>query len=115
MPAGIALSYIVYIALSYLLAQCGFNTMLLSTGFHVVFFIIYCAVYYRDFDKSVKALRSSWSLFAYMILTTGFSYIEESAGGLNNIPMMATLVVTSTVIYYFLINQKGYNLKAQAE
>lgn len=114
MPAGIALSYIVYIALSYLLAQCGFTTMMLSTGFHVVFFIIYCAVYYRDFAKSVKALKSSWSLFAYMILTTFFSYVEESAGGLNNIPMMAALVITSSILYYCLINQKGYNSKVTA-
>lgn len=109
MPAGIPLSYIAYIVVSYLLVQCGFLPLLLSLILHGAFFIVYCSVYYRNFKKSVLAFASSWSMFVYMTLLTIFGHMQDQ-GILEQQPgNLAGLLILLSVIYYFLLNQKSYH------
>lgn len=108
MPAGLTVSYLVYITISYLLTQCGFIPLLVSLIFHGVFFVIYCVVYYRSFGASLRAYLSSWSMFSYLILVTIFGYIIDN-NLLSEGTAVIALIITATLNYYFLINQKGYN------
>lgn len=110
MPAGRVISYVVYIAISYLLIQCGFIPLLVSVIFHSVFFVIYCIVYYRSFAPSVRAFFSSWSMFVYLLIVTLFGYLIDY----KIVPeptAVIGLVIAATINYYFLINQKGYNAR----
>lgn len=108
MPAGLTISYIVYIAISYLLTQCGFTPLLVSLIFHAIFFVVYCIVYYRSFELSIKAFMSSWSMFVYLIIVTTFGYIIDNNLLQESVSIVA-LIIVSSVNYYFLLNQKGYN------
>ena len=108
MPAGIIFSYIAYIAVSYLLIQCGFMPLLLSLILHAVFFIIYCSVYYRDFFKSLNAALSSWSMFAYMALLTVFGYMQDQGVFEQQPGNLVGFIILVSVLYYFLINQKNH-------
>lgn len=108
MPAGTIVSYIVYIAVTYLLSQCGFIALVTSGVFLLVFFGIYCSIYYRNLRLSIRAFLSSWSMFAYLVLLTIFAYLVENNIGSEELVAVA-LIMTSTVSYYTLINQKNYN------
>lgn len=108
MPAGLTISYIVYIAISYLLTQCGFTPLLVSLVFHAVFFVIYCIVHYRSFTSSFNAFISSWSLFAYMALLTVFGYMQDQGVFDQQPGNFVGFIILVTVLYYFLINQKSY-------
>ena len=108
MPGGIVLSFFVYLVVTYLLAQCGFLPLFLSLVFHAVFFSIYCCTHHRSLNKSIKAAASSWSLFAYMAVTSGFGYLQEY-DMMNSIPVILSFVAVVSIIYYYMLNQKGYN------
>jgi len=109
MPAGIPLSYIAYVAVSYLLVQCGFLPLLLSLILHSIFFIIYCSVYYRSFKKSFLAFISSWSMFVYMALLVVFGHLQDN-GILEQQPgNLVGFLILISVMYYFLLNQKNHH------
>lgn len=108
MPFGLSLSYIAYLVVTYLLTQCGFEPLILSLVFHAVFFMIYCSVYYRSIAGTMKAWLSSWSMFAYMAIISLFGYFQDR-GTIDQVSHLIALWVISTVLYYFLLNQKGYN------
>lgn len=107
MPAGIIVSYITFIAVTYLLTQCGFVALAVSLGFHIALFVIYCMVYYGNFKSTFKALLSSWSMFAYLILTCILSYTTDNSI-LGELEHFVMLVIVSSINYYFMINQKNY-------
>lgn len=109
MPAGITVSYIAYIAVTYLLTQCGFMAALVSFGFHAALFIIYCVVYYGNFKQSFRAFLSSWSMFAYLILACALSYATDNTV-FGELEHFVILVVLSSINYYFMINQKSYQI-----
>ncbi|MDD3265881.1 MAG: APC family permease [Burkholderiales bacterium] len=109
MPAGLTVSYISYIAITYLLTQCGFLAAIVSLGFHVALFLIYCVVYYGNLKMSFRALLSSWSMFAYLILACALSYATDSTL-VGELEHFIILVVLATINYYFMINQKNYQL-----
>ncbi|RTL10577.1 MAG: APC family permease [Neisseriaceae bacterium] len=108
MPGGISLSYIAYLVVSYLLIQCGFMPLLLSLVFHAVFFLIYCAVYYKTVSGTIKAFLSSWTMFVYMAVVTVFGYFQD-LGTLTSTIHLVAFIAVATLNYYFLLNQKGYN------
>jgi amino acid transporter len=108
MPAGKIFSYLVILAVSYLLAQCGFVPLILSLVFHLVFFILYCSVHYRKIKLTIKAFASSWSLFVYMGIVSFYGYLQDQQQ-LNNIAQLIGFIVVISINYYFLLNQKTYN------
>lgn len=108
MPGGVIISYIVYISVTYLLSQCGFVALITSGIFLSVFFIIYCSIYYRSITPSIRAFLSSWSIFAYIVLLTIFAYLVEN-DVFNQEIIAGALIVSSSILYYSLINQKNYN------
>ena len=108
MPFGVTISYVAYLVVTYLLTQCGFEPLILSLVFHAVFFMIYCSVYYRSMNGTLKAVMSSWSLFAYMAVVSLFGYFQDE-GTIDEISHLVALLILATMLYYFLINQKGYN------
>lgn len=108
MPFGIPLSYITYMAVTYLLTQCGFPALTVSLIFHVVFFVIYCSVYYRSWSASWKAFLSAGSMFVYMILVSTFGYIVDNHL-LDNSAILGLLFITASINYYFLVNQKNHH------
>ena len=108
MPAGLTLGYIVYLLITYLLVQCSFPALLLSFIFHAVLFVIYCSVYHKSWHKSWRALLSSWTMFAYLIMTAIFGYITDNHL-LDETTIIIALIVLSSFNYYLLINQKNYN------
>lgn len=108
MPAGLTLSYLAYLVVSYLLIQAGFMPLVLSLIFHAVFFLIYCSVYYRSVKLILRAFASAWTMFAYMALMSIFGYYQDQ-GHMNDISTMIVFIVIATINYYFLLNQKGYN------
>ena len=108
MHGGIPASYIAYIVVCYLLAQCGFMPLLLSLIFHLVFFLIYCMVYYRNWIGTIRAIASSWSIFVFLALMTAFGYIQDT-GTLDNIYNLIGFLIIMSINYYFLLNQKNHN------
>jgi amino acid transporter len=108
MPFGLSLSYIAFLILSYLLVQCGTLPLVLSFVFHLVFFIIYCTVYHKDFGLSVRAVASAWSIFVYLGAMTLFGYLQE-ADKFHNLGILIGFFIFSSINFYFLVNQKSYN------
>lgn len=108
MKGGVVISYIVFISISYLLAQCGIQSLLISSIFLSVFFGIYCVIYYRNIIKSCKAFLSSWSMFVYLIIMTVFATLIENKV-YDDASVTLALVFISSICYYFMINQKNYN------
>lgn len=108
LPGGVIVSYIVYISVTYLLSQCGFVALATSAVFLLVFFGIYCSIYYRAIKPSLRAFMSSWSIFAYLALLTIFAYLVENKV-FNEEAIAGGLIILSSIVYRFLINQKNYN------
>jgi amino acid transporter len=108
MPLGLTISYITYIFISYLLVQCGTVALWLSLAFHLILFLVYCAIYYKQLKLTVRAFASTWTIFLYLVVILVFGYIQEK-DLLNNLSMLAIFVLVSTFIYYFLVHQKSYN------
>lgn len=108
LPCGLTIAYLTYIAVTYLLVQCGFSALLLSLVFHIAFFIVYCSIYYRTLAETWKAFLSAWSMFAYLAITCIFGYLQEN-NLVSDVPLIISLLVITTINYYFLLNQKGYN------
>ncbi len=107
MPCGLSISYLVYIAISYLLIQCGFTALILSLLLHIVFFLIYCTVRHKCYTKSLQALTSSWSIFIYLALMSLFALLQDH-GHLSSWSSLAGFIFLATVNYYFLLHQKNY-------
>lgn len=107
-PCGKASSYIAFMILSYLLLQCGTTPPLLSLVVHLIFFGIYCSVYYRNLRLSLKAMASSSSIFIYMIAIVLFSYLQN-CNKFNSMSILIGFFVFSTINFYFLVKQKAYN------
>jgi amino acid transporter len=114
LPGGIFVSYVVFLVVSYLLIQCGALPLLLSTIFHIVFFTIYCSVYYRSVSGSLKAIASAWSMLVYLGLTTVFGYLQELDKLTHPLYLLGFILVMS-LNYYFLLNQKSYNPSTKAQ
>ena len=108
MPFGLSASYITFMILSYLLVQCGTMALLLSFIFHIVFFIIYCSVYYKHFSSSIKAVASSWSIFVYIGAMTLFGMLQD-ANKFNTIGVLIGFFIFASINFYFLVKQKAYN------
>ncbi len=108
MPFGLSASYLTFMILSYLLVQCGTMALALSFILHVVFFITYCSVFYKNFNLSIKAAISSWSIFIYILAMTLFGFLQET-DKFNNIGVLIAFFVFTSVNFYFLVNQKSYN------
>ncbi|RTK95728.1 MAG: APC family permease [Neisseriaceae bacterium] len=110
MPAGKTIGFIVYLLITYLLVQCGFPALILSLVFHALFFVIYCSVYHKSWVKTGRAFMSSWSMFAYLAIVAVFGYMVDNKL-CDEVICTIALVIVSSLNYYFLVNQKDYNVK----
>ncbi|MEN9390771.1 MAG: hypothetical protein RL017_68, partial [Pseudomonadota bacterium] len=77
MPFGPVLSFFTYLIISYLLLQAGNKALTLALVCHLIFFTVYCSVYYRNLKSTFYAFASSWTMFAYMAIITLFSFLHE--------------------------------------
>jgi amino acid transporter len=108
MPLGNFFSYITYLFISFMLVQCGTIALGLSLTFHAILFLVYGTIYYRQFNKVIKALASSWSIFVYLAIVLYFGHVQDK-NQLENISMLSIFFVCMTLNYYFLLHQKSYN------
>lgn len=108
LPMGRIGSIVAYMVVSYLLTQCGTAPLLLSLGIHVLFMLIYCTSAYKlNIAKTIKSVLSSWSIFVYMGAMSGFGYLHD-IDRLNTITGLTSFLITSVVLYIFLVRQKEY-------
>jgi amino acid transporter len=109
MPGGVALSFIMFFVLSYLLVEAGEKALILGLILHVVFFIIYILNYYGvNFRKAIDSIKSSWSLFAYMIAVSIFGALNEH-NMFDNYLCIGAFFVTFLVLYFAILYQRDYN------
>ena len=108
MPFGLSVSYITFMILSYLLVQCGTMALVLSFIVHTIFFIIYCSVFYKNFNQTIKAFASSWSIFVYIAAIILFGFLQE-ADKFNTTGALIGFFVFTSINFYLLVNQKTYN------
>lgn len=106
LPLGSPISVVSYLIVTYLLSQCGVAPLLLSLGIHFLFFVLYCASYYKlQFKATLNSFLSSWSMFAYMGMVTIFGYLQDN--GILNTPInLGIFLAVSMFVYFSLINQK---------
>lgn len=108
LPFGRIISFLAYLVVTYLVIQCGTHAMILALAFHVVFFFIYCFVHYGlNIQKTCRAFMSSWTMFAYFVVMTFFTYLQDKSL-MTNINLMIFLVI-AIALYLSLIKQRNYN------
>ena len=109
LPFGKAFSFITYVALTYLLTQCGSKALIFSFIAFACFFLIYCVSFYKfSLIDTCKAFMSSWSLFVYIACLIPFGYLHDS-NKLNTPNALIPFILVSVVFYFLLIRQKSYN------
>lgn len=108
MPFGRTISYLGFIIISYLLVQCGIIPTLLSLFCCFAFFLIYIAAYYQSFNALITSFASSWSFFLYLVVVLIF-VVAKHFNLLNNIPVTVLFIISMSIMYYFLVNQKFYD------
>lgn len=108
MPFAQTLSLFLFLVLTYLLIQVNGKTVLAALILHVVLFAFYVISFYQHrLALSLKAFLSSWSIFAYLIFTTIFSYIHQ-AHALSALAL-TIFIIGTIVLYVCLLQQKCYN------
>ena len=109
LPFGRTISFITYIALTYLLTQCGSKALIFSFIAFAGFFLIYCVSFYKFSPiDTCKAFMSSWSLFVYIACLIPFGYLHDS-NTLNTPKALIPFTFVSVIFYFLLIRQKSYN------
>ena len=108
LPYGKAISVTAYLVVTYLLTQCGLNTMLLALACHITFFIIYCIVYYEFKPKlMLRAFYSSWTMFAYLLMICIFAWFGDRNLLVDWIA--AIFVIVALIFYVLLLGQKNFS------
>ncbi|WP_367607453.1 APC family permease [Legionella sp. W05-934-2] len=106
---GLSLSFIVYMAMSYLLIQATIEALALALIMHLVFFIFYILSFYgKQLRNFYRSFGSSWTLFAYMAYALVIGYISHHhllADWLQGI----LFILGFSVLYVFLLGQKNLN------
>ena len=107
-PFGLTASYVIFLVITFLLLEATFKALLLSLITHVVFFIIYTFTFYRGRIKNIfQAFASAWSIFAYLLFATVFSYIFERH--IMSVPWFTiTFLALATISYITLLKQRCY-------
>jgi amino acid transporter len=109
-PFGKTLSLIIFIFLTYLLAQAPVTIVLIALLLHLFFFLIYCVVYYRCKRVEIgRAISSSWSMFLYLAFSVLFSYLHQIQV-LDKISSLIFFTLVSIGLYFSMLNQKSYQL-----
>lgn len=113
-PFGKSLALVIFVFLTYLLAQAPTTILVVSLALHVVCFIVYCLVYYhKDMARSLRAFASGWTMFLYLLLCVAFGYLHQ-LGILDDWPILIGFVVLSVVLYYLMLNQRDYQASANS-
>ncbi|MCP4473097.1 MAG: APC family permease [Gammaproteobacteria bacterium] len=108
MPFGRIISLGLFLLLSYLLIQADGKMVLTALILHTILFLIYTFSFYRgDYRKMAKALLSAWSIFAYLVFSTLFSYLR-AAGELERSWLLVLFFLLSLILYFCLIHQRCY-------
>lgn len=103
---GNLIGILIFLLLSFLLTQAGITALLLSLVMHTILFLIYSFSYYRkDIFKIINAIRSSWTIFAYLAFTTLFGYFND-IGILMRPWIIILFFLLSLISYWLLIKQK---------
>lgn len=111
LPLGQIISPVVFILITYLLAQAGIDALVLALVAHVVFFVIYCFSYYKkDKKRIINAFLSAWSIFVYLVLGVVYGYLAELKV-MNKPWVLASFVVVTLLLYYWMLNQRDYQPK----
>jgi len=105
---GKILSYFIFLVVTYLLAQANVASVVVAAALHVFFFLVYAIIYYkRELKKILTAYRSANSIFIYMFLAIGFSYLHQE-GLLIKPPVLMFFVVIVSTNFWMLIQQKNF-------
>ncbi|MCX7117179.1 MAG: APC family permease [Legionellales bacterium] len=105
---GRALSFVMFLILSYFLTQVTLKSLLISLVLYVIFFTLYILSYYRaKMDHVLKACLSVWSIFSYFLLIILFAYLDR-VEIIHKEVLIGVFFVSMSLHFYFLVNQKSY-------
>lgn len=108
LPLGGLGSLISFLIVSYLLTQCGTDTLILSLVIHLFFMIVYCfTAYGLNPKQTFKSFLSSWSIFAYMLVVTAFGHLQDIKQ-LNTPIGLGAFIIISFIMYKLLVSQKEF-------
>ena len=95
--------------MTYLLIQAGTKALVAGLLAHVLFFLIYSFSFYRgDLAAMGRAIKSSWTIFAYLVFALVFG-ILVSVHEFNHVLPVTLFVLGTGCLFVLMIKQKNYN------
>ena len=111
---GQVLSYIAFIAVSYLLTQATSTAVGLSIILQLVCLLCYLGTYYRGPLAMIYGLASCWTLCFYLLLAFCFAWLNDS-GYLHSTLGISAFITLFTLSYILVIQQKNHHGQATAQ
>lgn len=109
-PAGKFLSLVCFVLLSYLFLSASARTILFAILVIAAFLGIYCITFYGlSISKIFRAIKSAWTLFAYLITILVLNYFKEQQVITNGYVEIALLGSISLIYYQLFRYQKCYS------
>jgi amino acid transporter len=111
-PVGKTFALLIFVFLTYLLAQAPVRILTVSLLLHVLLFLVYCFVYYRcEMSNIRRAFSSSWTMFLYLACSVLFGYLHQ-LDLLDHWVLLASFIVITVALYFLMLNQRDYQPKA---
>ena len=113
MKFGLSISLFIYLLLTYLVVIAEFKAVITTFILEIILFAIYAAISNEgDIRGQIKTWLSAWSIFMYMIVICLISYCfnELSHKILYSYEGFPLFLLTSTMLFYFIVHQKDYNI-----
>lgn len=109
-PAGKFFSLTCFILLSYLFLSTSTRAISFTILVIILFYCVYCITFYNlNLLKIFKSIKSSWTIFAYLITVLIASYIKEQQLIANNFIEIVLFGIISIIYYQLFKYQKDYS------
>ncbi|MDF1759771.1 MAG: APC family permease [Coxiellaceae bacterium] len=114
-PFGKALSFVIYLLLSFLLIQAPAKALFTSLVLHIGFFLAYSISFYRhNVIKIVRAFKSSLGIFIYLAFTAIYGYANHEH--LISRPWLFTsFFIIAVGVYFIMLKQRDYQIDLASE
>ena len=108
-PCGKILSYLMFLFITYMLAQAKVEGLVLVLMLSIIMFLSYSITSYKYQARKVFiSLASSCSIFGYMAFSIVIGYMNKYGILLQPLYFLFFIVI-STIIYFWLLSQKNYH------
>lgn len=106
---GETISTLSFIAVSYLIIQCGFVATELAVIVHSLFFLVYCGAYYKfNIRQTKNAFLSSFSVFLYLFVMMLFAYLSDK-NMLHTVSGLIAFIFACLVLSAIFQKQRNYS------